>query len=613
MNNSKNKHGLVKSLLESVKNVSDNNDKYTGLSDQSLLVPKKLSAFKDTFKNKKQESENIFDRLLSIVDSSEGNNEINPTAKVKKLTNYTKTSAKQTIESSKEIFIDEIRSTFFAGDTSCGSQTLFSNNELSISPTEIDFFDKLKISPESSIGSIIYEDSTDRQLIKMDKELYSIFDSDEDYDFISTRSNPIFTMGWDDIEQKYLISNLKQTEESNIGEFLVEYYNSIEFPDISKVISQSMLLTLHGDGSETQLFNSSTNKFNRTLEKIFNICEGSKDNSPNDVTNQLVDSEMDLEYYFDFNDEEGINFDEEESRFKKVLKFRDCGNFEIPINKNNIKDFSYFVSQQINIDQNVDTTLNNLITESYEKSNKTFPISDFQLSLYTQYIKNLPKSLIHVLFSPKLILPIVVAYRSIYSEVLTIGSLFRQLSKMFFNIIKRIFWLFIKNFWLLSKKDVLLFVKDLGVTIVKNKIIRWKNILSSLINQLINILKTPIDSCESLYNLILTTINGALNSPIKIPIPGVLMGLSDHLPGFSSDRAMLNITQELSDRGIPTGDLYGQENKLISTVKSFVDGFMKEVDDNSFLSVSNKEFIVPTPAGPLIIPPGIVSSAGKFF
>ena len=45
--------------------------------------------------------------------------------------------------------------------------------------------------------------------------------------------------------------------------------------------------------------------------------------------------------------------------------------------------------------------------------------------------------------------------------------------------------------------------------------------------------------------------------------------------------------------------------------KSIIDGNTEELDTNSFIKVTNKEIIVPTPVGPLVIPPGILNSVGK--
>jgi hypothetical protein len=97
-------------------------------------------------------------------------------------------------------------------------------------------------------------------------------------------------------------------------------------------------------------------------------------------------------------------------------------------------------------------------------------------------------------------------------------------------------------------------------------------------------------------------------------VPGFLLGLSHYLPGFSTDRALLNVTQKLESSGISTGPIFGESNNLTALVKSVIDGHTEEHDTNSFIQVSTQEVIIPTPFGlPIIIPPGIITSSGKMF
>mgnify|MGYP000179483589 CR=1 FL=1 len=58
---------------------------------------------------------------------------------------------------------------------------------------------------------------------------------------------------------------------------------------------------------------------------------------------------------------EGMSNDEmskaqEADRLEKVLRFRDCNNFEIPTNKNHIEDFVYLSKNQ-NLNNVVNSTL----------------------------------------------------------------------------------------------------------------------------------------------------------------------------------------------------------------------------------------------------------------
>jgi hypothetical protein len=67
----------------------------------------------------------------------------------------------------------------------------------------------------------------------------------------------------------------------------------------------------------------------------------------------------------------------------------------------------------------------------------------------------------------------------------------------------------------------------------------------------------------------------------------------------------------LENAGISTGPIFGEDNNLPLIIKSIIDGNAEEIDTNSFLKVTNKEIIIPSPVGPIIIPPGILNSVGK--
>lgn len=89
--------------------------------------------------------------------------------------------------------------------------------------------------------------------------------------------------------------------------------------------------------------------------------------------------------------------------------------------------------------------------------------------------------------------------------------------------------------------------------------------------------------------------------------------LSDKLPGYSQDRAFMNIIERLESAGINTGPIYGESSNLSSLVKSIIDGNIEEMDQNSFVKITLQGGILPGPTGGVVIPPGIISGAGKLF
>jgi hypothetical protein len=198
------------------------------------------------------------------------------------------------------------------------------------------------------------------------------------------------------------------------------------------------------------------------------------------------------------------------------------------------------------------------------------------------------------------------------SEALEVKEMMRSLAQVFFDIIKTVFWTFIREFWSLAKKDLLAFVKDVAIYIVLNRVKRIKAIILALINLLLNILEGRIQSCSEIFDTILKVLQAALNRSVRIPVPGLLLVLSEALPGFSPDRAYMDALQRMEDAGINTGDIYGSENKLPSYVKSIIDAYSGEMDSNSYVKIALKPSVIPAGPGGAVISP-LVTGSGKLF
>ena len=135
--------------------------------------------------------------------------------------------------------------------------------------------------------------------------------------------------------------------------------------------------------------------------------------------------------------------------------------------------------------------------------------------------------------------------------------------------------------------------------------------ITALIALLYKLLEEGIDNCYALFNVILTTLDGALSIGGLLNIPGILLGLSDKLPGYSTDGAAMGAFEKMEAAGVNLGAIFGESNDLKDIVKGLIEGNQEEMDSNGFVQVSNKEIIIPTPVGPIVIPPGILNSAVK--
>lgn len=622
----------LKSRIEAIKKINDDPkktvdnlyDKYLkDLPSTDQLFGKKLDDFLDKRKKKKENNKDIFSELVEISEGFLGVDkdvkDVSNLSTKTRIKRHAQRATKKALDSSKEIILKNVKNVFFVSDGICGVDTSINTDNITLKPSEFDILNVFTVAPNTSVGQIVYEPNKDSGKEKVNKELYGIF-SGGTYQFDSLNNNTLFTMSWNVSNQEFNVSGLTQGSIfPKVESFFNDYYSTIEMPDITGITKNAMLLTIQGDGSDTQVFNKSLNDVNRLIKKLLAVCgpQTNRDDLKNqNAVNLFEENDEDIEFYFNFDDVEGIDIDDEDARLRKVLKFRDCNNFETIVNTTMMEDFIY-LSNKKNLDDLVNSTLSRTATDAYNKSDSSIPELNFNLNLLNNFILNLPKALIMSLLSPKIFLPVVIMYKILkaltISTITAVKTLMKNLWKLFYGIIKDLFWIFIKEFWKLIKIDLLAFISKLVQKILRNKYKRYVVIITALIALLTKILEEGIDNCYALFTAVLSAIDTALSTKSPLNVPGILLALSDKLPGYSQDRALLNITERLESAGIPTGPLFGESNDMVSMIKSVIDGHTEEMDSNSFIKISLQGGVLPGPTGGAVIPPGLISGAGKIF
>jgi len=624
----------LKSKIEAIKKINDDPSKNladniydTYLKDlptTEQLFGKKLDDFLEKRRNQIDNKSNIFGDIMEIADSIlSGNSSIDKNRKPipeklfskKRLKFHAQTACDKTLTQSKEIILDSVKKHFFAADGICGTNQTISVDSLKIKPGEFDFLNMFTVDPSSATGQIVYEPTTGStpSKTKVNKELYDSFNGTV-FEMKTPSSDSILEMTWSAPNQEWDVSGLTGSS-LNVEGFLNNYYSSLELPDIQHIVKTSILMTIQS-GESHPLLDKGMNELSKLLNKLMAIC-GTPTNrnqlSKQNAVGLFDENDQDIELYFDFDDVEGVDIDDEDSRYRKVLKFKDCNNFEVPVNKSMMEDFIYLAYKK-DINDLVDSTINRAATDAFTKSDSSIPQINFNVNLINLFILNLPKALLMSALSPKIFLPIIIVYKIFkigVNQAIDVLKSMKDLSKLFWSIVKQLFWLFIREFWKLIKVDLLAFVVKIVKKILKNKYKRYVVIITALIALLTKIIEEGIEDCFTIFTTILSTIQGALSAGPPLTIPGILLGLSDKLPGYSQDRAFMNIMERIAGAGISTGPIFGESNNLSTIVKAFIDGNTEEIDTNSFIKVTNKEMIIPSPVGPIIIPPGLLNSVGK--
>lgn len=576
-----------------------------------------LESYADKAKQKLPNVENIFEKitgdLQKILPVKQKNGE-------SMLRRITRESVKETTEAVKPIFLDNVRKLFFASDSdmNCGTKTPMPVSGLTISPKEFDLLDMLQTDPQTGLGKIIYEGpQANGDKIKMNKIFYEKF-SGGVYIFKAIDETQLFSMEWDSANQKYKIDGL-QGAGTTVDKFITSYYETIEFPKISDVLknSFSMLIPAGGINVTNASYDVNVNKLTRVINKICAVCAPTQNNElKQNAVDQFNEADVDLGSFFNFDDVEGIDIDDENLRYQKVLKFTDCNNFTIPVNQGIVEEFAFFSTTKNDITDIYNSALSKVAKDAANQ-NLSIPYPQFAANLDFNSLKNLPKALISSVFSAKMFFPIVVLWKILKSGainvVTSIATIIKNLTKMVYNIIKDIFNKFLTVFWLKVKPQLALILKDLAKRILKNSKKRYLVIITALIDILTALIPfIGVNSCEDFYNAILQLLN-SLKVGVSQKIPGLLLQLSKKLPGYSEDRAIMNIGELLEANGIPTGDLYGQDNNVVAFFSSIIKGHQKEMDQNSFVQVSLDYAQIPVAplGGAAIIPPGLLKAHGK--
>ena len=567
----------------------------------------------------------VFSDLLETVEKFLSGKaiKVEPTDKLftkQRLRQITNESANATLMSSQQIILDAVQKILFAGDGICGTNRTFgATTSVTLKPQEFDFMNILTVDPTSSVGQIVYEkESPDLGKRKMNRKLYDTFNNP--YTFTSLNGNDLFSLSWDTSNQRYNVSGLGSSV-SSIKTFFTDYYSSIEPVDFSGVTKTAIYMTLHGDGTEPPLFDKGWNDLNRLLAKLCALCGNPKNGKIPNATSEFNENDEDVQSYFNFDDVEGVDLDDEKDRLDKVLKFRDCNNYKIPVNPIHFEDFMF---DDGNLNDAVNDVLLNSALDAHNQSNGNIPPDNFHLSIMNTFLLNLPKALIGSLLSPKYFLPFIIVYKVIVAGagavIKTAKEIMKVLWKLFHEIIIKLLWKFISEFWKRVKKDLLLFLVDLAASIMKKKGKRYRLMLLSLIAILTKILETGIDNCKDLYDIINKAIDLALSGFgggfATAGISTLLLPFFLQKPGMSEDRTTIDATEKMKDAGVNVEPIFGKPNKIVDVVKSTITAYMDEQAANGYVAGSNLTATIlhPNPlVGAIVIPQGMLTVGGGNF
>lgn len=609
----KQKRAEFSAKFEAIKTLSENKtdefNQFTKNLDSSFdeklnQFGSNIGAFADKNKKKLPNVSNLFDTLSNDLQKVL---KIDPKNGESVLRRITRESVNDTTKEIKNVVVDNLKKVLFANDTNfgCGISTPMPTDQITIKPEEFDFFGVLKINPSTNLGGILYEDNKYADKLKFNKDLYSTFDSNAPYTFVSAGGNDLFSITWSSNNQHYVVSGLTG---GNIGalttvdQFISQYYETIEFPKPSDIIKGTINMMLHGDGSQPHEMDVSFNEINRLLNKIMSVCGTPRkdDELQENPINQFNEDDIDPEFFFDFDSVEGIDLDDESLRYKRVMRFKDCNNLEVPVNSAHINDFVYLANKKGHVEA-LNATLNKVAKDASLASDGSIHINNIHISLNSFCISSLVKAMLGSVFSPKLMLPFAILWKLLKaatSQTVTgVKKLFKYFSKVIFGILQDIFYKFITIFWKKVKPELINMIIDFVPRIFKNAKKKYIRIIKSLIRLLaLAIPFIDIKNCNELYEQMLKLL-GLLNVGVKTKINGFLLQAAQLGNGYSEDRALINMADYCKRVGIEVGEKYGKKTNVLDFLNAAFKGHNEEFDENHYVETSLSFGTIPVAPG----------------
>ena len=387
---------------------------------------------------------------------------------------------------------------------------------------------------------------------------------------------------------------------NKVFEFISDYYSTIKLVDPVDFGAQlvnilSGAVNINAKAGFGELNNQS--KFSLIVQRILGLCFDNRREIDVSGVSKIAELDGVDDSFFELNEIDLRNIDLKISNVQNgVMEFEDCENVKLPVNSQVLVDqLIDFRSQTGQTTESIVNTLEQIIDSISENPQWKLKIpSNFNadVAINKNVIKQIPLAIAAGVLTPKVLLPIftlgsVIQSAATYtynqavtsantfissantvsssgSNVITSGSDFLKKWKTFsINIISQINAEFLKVLYELLKKDIVNLLSTIVRDISKSKILKKYALILNLLTLLIAISQLVKDyrRCKNLLDDILSIFNILTNSGLlggalgKNEIPLAALLASKLLPGFSPERAFINIVEELQGIGIPTGVL----------------------------------------------------------
>jgi hypothetical protein len=602
-------------------------------SQKKSSVTKTLDDFTEKTNKSQKEIKNQLDELIDIFSLTTPRSTSSDTVNI--LLKYFTEAALATKGRLKDIIVTETVSTL-----GCAQEQEFEATTLYVRVQSVDIFKKLVEDPADPIANFLYEkEPVDINTLpfSMNRELYNRlqnigFSYNQEYtqNYVGASGQEMFNIEYvtqdgngtpGDFFKVTLNSRLNNV--NRVGDFLVDYYSSINILDFEVLYANIMnILTGMIDFSlnipKDQL--EVNGYLQKILQRIMGLCFDERKEIDVAGTSKLSDLDFidDTFYELSPQDLRSLN-DEIDNIVKGVTEFQDCGNVRFPINV----DSTSLMIQKVRNAKN-DTEAAALVQSSLDELSKdpnwllNYPSGlQINLSVKFDYLRQLPKAIMSSIISPKVLLGLMVMIKALKSEIADLVEDAKTFLLAFKNyitqIMSKITAIFVEEIFKLIKKNIKLLVESLVFEIATEAKDKRLKMIASITFVLYQLASIAIDfrRCKSVVDELLKLLSLALkNSGLQIP-NFVLFG-AQFLNGVSDTRAFANVIENLQKSGLPTGDLPdGSPNQINRAFFNMIKGQNAEQAENGKSEIFIPPLTVITASGPGYTKP--VKASGKSY
>ena len=401
------------------------------------------------------------------------------------------------------------------------------------------------------------------------------------------------------------VTLLSKDDEFNLySKFIFDYYDSINIFDFNNLVKNIFNYLLDGaditQSSSPKEIEDKT-KFMLLIERLCGKCFDNSDEIDVSGIAKIAELDDDSDDFFTFSEIDLRQIDENVNNYmNKIVSYESCGVVNQPIDYDGIVDYAKEVVG--GFDALSPTAQSDALTNAILNILKNNNLTNNNTTLFS-----FVKSIVESILTPKVLFPIMAlgqviektasgqyelvrgradefitqnnkAIKNFTDEGIDSAESFAKKYKAYLqNVTRRVLELFLKELFNTLKGKLKKLVSRVVGGVFKNYSKKQVQVILALSTGLLGIIATITNfrKCKSVIESIGKILNSIniLTKAAIIPIPPPLLIGAQFLPGFSNERAKINVIAEMQSLGLPTEDLLdGTPNRVLLFAEAVING-----------------------------------------